>query len=424
MVQIDIMTIRHIVTLLFGVATTASFAGILQKKDTVKLVCIVCFLLLLQGVFFVSFGLDAVVTSYPIHTHMVLVGALVLCFQCTVKDATICTLLAYMCCQIPAWISRWTMYTMYHSSIREFLIYFFAALITFWMIVKYAAAPIHELLQGSKAETMVMGIVPVTYYLFDYLTTVWTKVLYTGNYHVAQFMPSVICVAYLVFAVVFSHEQKRRTEAMEERTILQNELYIVETETESLRELSKLARIHRHDMRHHLALILHLIEENHIEEAREYIRENIERIDEFTPHRFCEMEMLNLILSHFASQAEEMKAQYRFGVELPAQMPLTKPELCALVSNALENAFHAVRELPEEKRFVDARLCELNGKLIFSVDNSCDDRIQITGNRPKTDKAGHGYGTRSIMTIANEHNGMAVFQSENGMFSLMVTIPL
>lgn len=424
MVQIDIMTVRYIVTLLFGVATTASFAGILQKKNTVKLACIVCFLLLLQGVFLVSFGLDAVLTSYPIHTHMVLVGALILCFQCSAMEATICTLLAYMCCQIPTWISRWAMYTTYYSSIGEFLVYLFAAFITLLVIVKYAATPIHELLQGSKAATMVMGIVPVTYYLFDYLTTVWTKVLYTGNYHVAQFMPSVICVAYLVFAVVFSHEQKQRTEIMEERTILQNELYIVETEIESLRELSEAAKTHRHDMRHHLSLILYLIEENHIGEAREYIQENIERIDEFTPHRFCEMEMLNLILSHFASQAEEMKVKYSFNIELPDQIPLTKPELCALVSNALENALYAVGELPEEKRLVDTRLCAFKGKLIFSVDNSCDDKIQVTGNRPQADKPGHGYGTRSIMTIANEHNGMAVFQSENGTFSLMVAIPL
>lgn len=177
-------------------------------------------------------------------------------------------------------------------------------------------------------------------------------------------------------------------------------------------------------MRHHLSLILYLIEENHIGEAREYIQENIERIDEFTPHRFCEMEMLNLILSHFASQAEEMKVKYSFNIELPDQIPLTKPELCALVSNALENALYAVGELPEEKRLVDARLCAFKGKLIFSVDNSCDGKIQVTGNRPKTDKTGHGYGTRSIMTIANEHNGMAVFQSENGTFSLMVAIPL
>lgn len=424
MIQIDIMMIRYIVTLLFGVATTASFAGIFQKKNTVKLAGIACFLLLLQGVFFASFGLDAVLAFYPIHTHMVLIGVLMLCFQCTVADATICTLLAYMCCQIPTWISRWAMYTTYYSSIGEFFIYLFMALIAFWIIVKYAAAPIHELLQGSKASTIVMGIVPITYYFFDYFTTVWTKVLYTGNYHVAQFMPSVICVAYLVFAVVFSYEQKRRMEAMEERTILQNELYIVETETENLRELSKIARIHRHDMRHHLALILHLIEENHIEEAREYIQENIERIDEFTPHRFCEMEMLNLILSHFASQAEEMNARYCFNIELPDQIPLTKSELCALVSNALENAFHAVKDLPEGKRFVDARLCEFKGKLIFSVDNSCDDKIQVTDNRPKTEKAGHGYGARSIMTIANEHHGIAVFQSEKGTFSLMVTIPL
>lgn len=424
MIKIDIMTIRYVVTLLFGVATTAAFAGILQKKNIVKLVCITCFLLMLQGVFFVSFGLDAVLSSYPIHTHMVLIAAMMLCFRCHITEATICTLLAYMCCQIPTWISRWTMYTTYYNSTAEFLIYLVVALITFWIIAKYAATPIRELLQGSKASTMVMGIVPVTYYFFDYFTTVWTKLLYMGNYHAAQFMPSVICVAYLVFAVVFSCEQKRRMEAMEERTNLQNELYIVETETDSLKELSRMARIYRHDMRHHLALILHLIEEDQIAETREYIKENIEKIDEFTPYRFCEMEILNLILSHFASKAEELKAQYHFNIELPEQIPLSRSELCALVSNALENAFHAVEEMPEEKRFVDVRLCAFNRKLIFSVDNSCDDGIQIPDSRSKVHKEGHGYGTQSIMTIAKNHNGMAVFQTENGTFYLMVTIPL
>lgn len=424
MVQIDIMIMQYIIALLFGVAATASFAGILQKKNIVRLTCIVCFLLLLQGVFLASFGLDAVLTSYPIHTHMVLVGALVFGFQCTVADAIVCTLLAYICCQIPTWISRWSEYMTNYSSIIGFLIYLLVALIAFWIIIKYAAVPIHDLLQGSKAVTIVMGIVPVTYYFFDYLTTVWTKVLYTGNYHVAQFMPSVICVAYLAFAVAFGYEQKERAEAMEEKNMLQKELYIVEAETESLRELSKAARTYRHDMRHHLALILYLIEENHIGEARKYIQENIEMIDGFTPHRFCEMEVLNLILSHFASQAEEMKAQYRFDIELPDQIPLARPELCALVSNALENAFYAVGKLPEEKRFVDVKLCAFKGKLIFSVDNSCDDKLQVTDNRPRTGTAGHGYGTRSIRTIAKEHNGMAVFQTENGTFSLMVTIPL
>lgn len=383
MTRIDIMMIRYIVTLLFGVAITASFAGVLQKKNMAKLAGITCMLLLLQGVFFASFGLDVVLKSYPIHTHIVLIGALVLCFQCTVMDATICTLLAYMCCQIPAWISRWAMYSIYYSRIGEFLVYIVMVLVAFWVIEKYAATPIHELMQVSKLATIVMGIVPFTYYFFDYFTTVWTEILYTGNYLVAQFMPSVICAAYLVFAVVFSYEQKRKMEVVEERTILQNELYIVETQTDSLRELSEIARIHRHDMRHHLALILHLIEEEHVQEAREYIQENIERIDEFTPRRFCEMEMLNLILSHFAGKAEKMNAEYCFKIELPEQIPISKSELCALVSNALENAFHAVENLPEGERFVDVRLCVFKGKLLFSVDNSCDDQIQITGNGPK-----------------------------------------
>lgn len=424
MTKIDIIIIRYIVTLLFGVITTASFAGILRKKNVGRLVLLICFLLLVQGAFFTVFGLDGVIYSYLVHTHIVLVMALIFFFQCTFTKAVVYTLLAYMCCQIPSWISRLAMYTPYYTRMGELIIYLMAVLFTLWLIVKYAGLPIHELLQGSKAETVVIGIVPITYYFFDYYTTVWTDILYTGNYHVAQFMPTVICVAYLVFAVAFSYEQKRRMEVMEDRTILQNELHIVETEAENLSELAEIARIHRHDMRHHLALVLHLIEENHIEEARGYIQENIKKIDGFTPRRFCEMEMLNLILSHFAKQAEEMGAQYNFQIDLPKQIPLTNSELCALVSNALENAFHAVEGLPKEKKLVDVRLCEFNENMVFSVDNTCDDQVQTVENRLELNKEGHGYGMRSIVTIANDHNGMAVFQNENGRFSLMVTMPL
>lgn len=421
---IDILVIRYIVTLLFGINITASFADILHKKNIGKLILLTCFLLLVQGAFFLAFGLEGVLYSYPVHTHIVLVLILVIFFHCSCTKSIVYTLLAYMCCQFPTWISKCLLYSPYYTLEGEFVLYFIVVVCTSVLIMKYAGPPIHELLEGSKLTTCIIAIVPATYYLFDYYTTVWTDILYTGNYHVSQFMPTVICISYLIFAVVFRYEQKRRMEVIEDRRILENELYIVESETDNLREISELARIHRHDMRHHLALVLHLIEEDHIEEACEYIKDHIKVIDEFTPRRFCEMEMLNLILSHFAKQAEKSSTQFQCQIDLPEQIPVTKTELCALVSNALENAFHAVEALPKEKRYVDARLCEFNKKLIFSVDNTCDDKVPGTAARSGNNIERHGYGTRSIATIANEHHGMAVFQSENGRFSLMVTLPL
>lgn len=198
----------------------------------------------------------------------------------------------------------------------------------------------------------------------------------------------------------------------------------MENEIESLNELEHKTRIFRHDMRHHLSLILHFLEENQIIEAKEYIQENIRTIDSFTPKRFCSMKMLNLLFSHFAARAEEMGANYHFDIQLPAKLPLSNMEICTLVSNALENAFDAAENMPEGKRMIDVRLCEYHRQMVFSVDNSCDGEMVVINNMPQASRNGHGYGTKSIMSIAKEHQGMAVFQAENGVFSLMVTIPM
>ncbi|MDD6571852.1 MAG: hypothetical protein PUF12_05600, partial [Thermoflexaceae bacterium] len=62
-------------------------------------------------------------------------------------------------------------------------------------------------------------------------------------------------------------------------------------------------RIYRHDMRHHFNLILGFIQEDKISEVVTYINENIEGIEKITPQKFCDMEVLNLLLSHFTTIA-------------------------------------------------------------------------------------------------------------------------
>lgn len=421
----DLSVVRYLVSLVFGVISTVSFAGILyERRKRNRLILVTLALLVIQLLLFVTMGMQMTFYLYPLHTHLPLILCLIWFWNCSVWEATMYTLLAYMCCQIPAWISKAAVIFPHGGEALEFGIYIVAAVVTVFAIYRYAGKPVYELIKSSRKTSIVFGIIPITYYFFDYLAVTWTDILYTGEYLATQFMPFVVCVVYLVFAVVLNKEQKKRIQADKERAIYENELHIVETEVESLGEMERMSRIYRHDMRHHLAIIKHMISQKRISDAEKYIEENVRVIDSFTPQKFCDMEMLNLLLSHFKSRSRESGTDCHFDIALPENIPLSNIELCALVSNALENAFEASEDIPVKDRKIDVKLCEFNQKMVFSVDNVCKDGVCIIDNNPYTAREGHGYGTKSIRTIAQNHNGMATFTVNNNQFSLMVMIPL
>ena len=139
-----------------------------------------------------------------------------------------------MCCQIPAWIS--SLFSSDHGKwvYAEYIVYILIAAITLYFIIHYVSQPLYELINSSMQMTLIFMIVPLTYYLFDYITTVWTQLLYTGNYSVSQFMPLIICVSYLLFTVAYRNEQVKRMSAVWEKSILENELKEAENEIENL----------------------------------------------------------------------------------------------------------------------------------------------------------------------------------------------
>ena len=51
----------------------------------------------------------------------------------------------------------------------------------------------------SRKMQCQFGVIPVLYYVFDYLTRVYTDLLSSGAPVVVEFMPFICCGAYLVF---------------------------------------------------------------------------------------------------------------------------------------------------------------------------------------------------------------------------------
>lgn len=102
------------------------------------------------------------------------------------------------------------------------------------------------------------------------------------------------------------------------------------------------------------------------------------------------------------------------------------PDIYALFGNILDNAIEAVSHLPEE----DARSISLSVRTsgaitIIHEENCYTGSISFRDGLPETikdDKSYHGFGVRSIQTIAETHNGSLSISADDGIFSLTVML--
>lgn len=426
MLGLVLNAVRYTFSLLFGVCTTMAFLRVLNsKRDFARCIYICLCLFAVEAVLLKNIGITKVTMLYPFHTHLLFVGLLYVFYRIDIPRIIAAVLASYLCCQIPSYISRLaTLLPFQNKLIPEVAVYCGVTLV--WGIILLGEKG--QILSGrlfmDKRNVMYFTIVPLIYYLFDYITTVWSDSLYDGFLPAIEFMSMWLGMMFPVFVFYINMEQDMMIETEAAKAAAEAQLKIVENEYEMTKRMEEVARSYRKEMSSHFLKIKRLAKEGKIEEIRSYIAEKTAGINSITPRKFCDMELLNAILSYFADQAEECVADYSFDVKLPEKLPLSNTEFCSVVSNALENAINAIMKLPRGEGKLDLKIVEYNGMLIFSVDNSFEGTVPMVKGLPVTKEEGHGYGTKSIVKIAKQHGGSVFFQTEDGMFKLMVVIPM
>ena len=230
-----------------------------------------------------------------------------------------------------------------------------------------------------------------------------------------------------MFVLLYYNESKKQAEAQRERDIFASQFQNARVELEAMRQMQNSTVIYRHDMRHHLSLIGGFAAEGDLQKIKEYLAKTEAAIEALTPIRYCENETVNLILSSFANRARKIQVRLKAEVKLPEELNVSDTELCALLSNALENAISAAAEIEDEKlRKVYIKAMINNDKLVISTENAYVGEITMEGDLPQSNKkeAGHGFGIRSMVSIVERHGGLYSFETEGGVFIMQLMLPL
>ncbi|MBQ9360743.1 MAG: GHKL domain-containing protein [Lachnospiraceae bacterium] len=200
----------------------------------------------------------------------------------------------------------------------------------------------------------------------------------------------------------------------------EQQMEMMQQRIEYMAEAEKTVSIYRHDIRHILMTLSGMVSEGLYDEAIAYIKKHIGTIEEVTYTKWCEEPVLNAMFSaYFVGAIEQgIKVDARIDIKkLPNDKAAMLSVLCA---NVIENAIHAVRELPDEKKTIRVRAVQFP-KLMFSVSNPYEGSIQVDDNGiPVTNEEGHGIGIRSILDYCEKNDADYDFKIQNGCFSVRI----
>ncbi len=418
----SIMVLIHgFIVLLFGVFLSASFANISFSKKNISVILLFCLLLGgIQGVLQLVFSEPVIWKIYPFIAHLPLILFLVFFFKKRPVTALVSVFTAYLFCQPAKWFGVLS-YAISDNKVVEYCVRIAVLICVFIVALKFLSHSFSEIFNKDIKSVCIFAIVPITYYLFDYSTVVYTSIWLDNNRIAAEFLPFFLCVTFTVFCIVYYKEYEKKSDAERNEQITRITVEQQAKELEAIKRSEHEIRMLRHDLRLFLSTLAVCVDTDDKATARDMITSYSEQVDRTKPKRFCANDTVNYVLADFDAKCEanEIKFNHSIGVDYISTSEIM---FSSILSNALDNALHAVCELPKEQRTVSLMLKAANGKLLLSIKNPINKKPVFSNGLPMSTKKGHGYGTQSIRYMAEKLGGNCQFTSNDEFFITRVII--
>ena len=192
---------------------------------------------------------------------------------------------------------------------------------------------------------------------------------------------------------------------------LKEQLAIYESNEQTIRK-------YKHDIRHYNRVLAGLIQDKEYEKAASYLNEFDSMLEEVTAVSFCDNNIVNELLTIYASRCQKMGFKLRVKAVVPDLFPMEEMDLTSLVANALENAVEAQSYVDPDKCGVQVEIIYDGRKLKLMTKNPCGvtTRFNEKGLPVSTRLVQSGIGTVQIKSIAEKYGGVASFTQEGDTF--------
>lgn len=232
-------------------------------------------------------------------------------------------------------------------------------------------------------------------------------------------------VIYLLYFKMFSSLQEKHL--AEKRYIeMEYNMQLLDKQYMQLQENIENSRRLKHDLKHHILAIYEYLNQHDTEKATDYIEKYLHSLKEFELLKFCDHQLINMIVSHYYTLAKEQDIDFQVHITLPKELPIANSDLAVLLGNLLENAVAAASKTKPGERTIQLNIILHRKMLTITVDNSFNGEIKYTstGEYISTKENHNGIGLKSIADISEKYNGGVEFNHDDQEFHSCVMLGL
>lgn len=180
-----------------------------------------------------------------------------------------------------------------------------------------------------------------------------------------------------------------------------------------------------HDMKHQIALLRSGISSDEKLQCLDEIERDIKQ---YEAQNKTGNQVLDIILTTKSLQCQKLNIQMTCitdGSLLDFMEPM---DISSLFGNALDNAITEVEKIANpEKKLIHVTVSKDRSFLRIRFENCYEGKITLKNGLPVTtkgDRRYHGFGIKSIKSIAEKYNGSLTINTEKGWFEIRILIPL
>ncbi len=407
--------------LLFGIALSMAFANIKFDKENI-IIIFVLFAIFggIQLFLYLTTTEEVVRRLYPLITHIPLIAFIILTYKKRLSTAIAATTSAYLCCQPAKWLGLF-IYFMTNNEMLQSLTTIAVYILFGLFVIAYIAEYVAKIYSKDDRSIYIFGIIPMVYYLYDYSLNIYLYDDIIFTQFALEFLPFFLCIVYLLFCSVYYKEHEQKIEIEQQNKFIQFNIDQQTKEMETLKRSEKEIRVLRHDLRLLLSNLSISIQQEDKENAQRMIEGYITQIDNTVIKRYCENTTINYVLLNFASRCKDEGIQFITDIELSKHIP-NDILLSILLSNALDNACNAQKELHEKQRYIKLSLKISNNKLLILIKNPFKTAPVFVDGIPTSNRLGHGYGIQSILATVKELHGNCQFSVNGKEFIVRIII--